>query len=161
MTVSAHRTIGQAAEQAGVSAKSIRLYESRGLLPPAPRSAHGHRLFTDADIEVLRFIARAKAAGLHLSDIKSVLELHGDGHTPCEHVRTTLQQRRSELDRMLAEFAALRDRIQGLLDQDESGADRASGFCAIIQSQPPPTSSPRAADRDDQHDPDSGEHTAG
>lgn len=151
MTVGDHRTIGQAARLAGVSAKSIRLYESRGLLPPAPRSAQGHRLFTQADVETLRFIARAKAAGLQLSEIKTVLELHRDGHTPCEQVRATLGQRLTELDTMLAELSVLRDRIQNLLQHGDAGVDPGSGFCALIQSQPAPA--PGTDQRGRGHDP--------
>lgn len=136
MTVEANWTIGQAAKQAGVSAKSIRFYEARGLLPLAARSAQGHRLFTEADVHTLQFIARAKATGLQLAEIKTVLGLHRDGHIPCEHVRATLWQRLIELDRMLAEFSTLRDRVQSLLQHGAAGADPDSGFCAIIQSQP-------------------------
>ncbi|WP_409473638.1 MerR family DNA-binding transcriptional regulator [Streptomyces sp. HC307] len=40
-------TIGQAAKAAGVTRKAMRVYEARGLLPAAERTAAGYRLYTD------------------------------------------------------------------------------------------------------------------
>ena len=57
-------TVGAAAKAVGVSAKAIRIWEAKGLLPPAGRTEAGYRLFTDDDIEILRFIIRAKTLGL-------------------------------------------------------------------------------------------------
>ena len=37
--------VGEVAEQTGVSRKAIRLYESRGILPRAPRTLSGYRLY--------------------------------------------------------------------------------------------------------------------
>jgi len=53
-------TVGSAAEQTGLSAKAIRLYERKGLLAEAERTEAGYRLFTPDDIAVLHFIRRAK-----------------------------------------------------------------------------------------------------
>lgn len=75
-------TVGAAAKAVGVSAKAIRIWEAKGLLPPAGRTEAGYRLFTDDDIEILRFILRAKTLGLTLSEVKSTLDLHRQGATP-------------------------------------------------------------------------------
>jgi DNA-binding transcriptional MerR regulator len=44
-------TVGEAARRAGVSAKAVRLYESRGILPPAERTEAGYRTYTEGDVE--------------------------------------------------------------------------------------------------------------
>ncbi|WP_435107372.1 MerR family transcriptional regulator [Nocardiopsis synnemataformans] len=62
-------TVGAAAKAAGVSAKAVRLWESKHLLPPAQRTEAGYRLFTDADVAVLCFIRQAKTLGLTLAEI--------------------------------------------------------------------------------------------
>jgi len=59
-------TVGQVARAAGVSAKAVRLYEERGLLPLAERSEAGYRIFTGQDVETTRFIRRARGLGLGL-----------------------------------------------------------------------------------------------
>ncbi len=37
-------TVGRAARRAGLTPKAVRLYESKGLLDPAPRTDAGYRL---------------------------------------------------------------------------------------------------------------------
>ena len=48
--------IGDVAEMAGVSADTVRFYERRRLLPRAPRTGGGFRLFTSDAVERIRFI---------------------------------------------------------------------------------------------------------
>ena len=75
-------TVGAAAAATGVSAKAVRLWESKGLLPAAARTEAGYRLFTEDDLDVLRFIRQAKALGLTLPEIKDIIDLQRDGATP-------------------------------------------------------------------------------
>lgn len=136
MSNSAPVSIGQAAARSGVSAKAIRLYEARGLLPQTTRTATGHRLFHDEDLEVLDFIARAKSAGLRLSEIKTVLELQRAGQAPCGHVIDVLDERVAEIDSRMQSMAALRSRIVELRDQTDRGQEE-SGLCSILSAADP------------------------
>ncbi|ASU81444.1 heavy metal-responsive transcriptional regulator [Nocardiopsis gilva YIM 90087] len=128
-------TIGEAAAMSGVSPKAVRLYEQRGLLPEVRRSSSGYRLFSENHVETLRFITRARTAGLSLGDIGTVLSLQREGHAPCAHVRSALDRRLGELDGIIAELTLLRDRIRRLQDQAPDGQEPEAGFCSIIQSQ--------------------------
>lgn len=101
-------TVGAAAKAAGVSAKAVRLWESKGLLPPAERTEAGYRLFTDDDIAVLRFIRQAKTLGLTLPEIKDIIDLQRDGATPCGHVTELLDAHIADIDRTLTELRQLR-----------------------------------------------------
>jgi MerR family copper efflux transcriptional regulator len=101
-------TVGAAAQAAGVSAKAVRLWEAKGLLPPAERTEAGYRLFTDQDLGILRFIRQAKALGLTLAEIKDILDLQRDGATPCTRVTELLDTRIAEIDRTIADLRALR-----------------------------------------------------
>lgn len=69
--------ISIAAERAGMQIQNLRVYERRGLIEPA-RTPGGTRLYSEADITVLRRIAELLAEGLNLAGIRRVLELEDD-----------------------------------------------------------------------------------
>ena len=69
--------ISVAAERADMQIQNLRVYERRGLLEPA-RTPGGTRLYSEADIVVLRHIADLLADGLNLAGIGRVLELEAE-----------------------------------------------------------------------------------
>ena len=69
--------ISVAAERADMQIQNLRVYERRGLLEPA-RTPGGTRLYSEADIAVLRRIAELLAEGLNLAGIRRVLELEAE-----------------------------------------------------------------------------------
>ncbi len=62
-------TIGQLSELAGVSPKTIRYYESVGVLPPAQRSPARHRMYSAIDIRRLELVRRARALDMGLAEV--------------------------------------------------------------------------------------------
>ena len=69
--------ISVAADRADLPIQNLRVYERRGLLEPA-RTSGGTRLYSEADIVVLRRIAELLAEGLNLAGIRRVLELESE-----------------------------------------------------------------------------------
>jgi MerR family transcriptional regulator, heat shock protein HspR len=69
--------ISVAAERADMQIQNLRVYERRGLIEPA-RTAGGTRLYSEADILVLRRIAELLTEGLNLAGIRRVLELEAE-----------------------------------------------------------------------------------
>jgi len=67
--------IGTAADASGVPAKTIRYYESVGLIPPAQRAQNGYRHYSDTDVQTLMFIQRARSLGFSVEDVASQLGL--------------------------------------------------------------------------------------
>ena len=67
--------IQEVAEETGLTPRSIRYYEERGLLRPAARSEGAYRLYDTSDLEQLRFIKGLRDdAGLSIADIGQILE---------------------------------------------------------------------------------------
>jgi len=67
--------IQEVAEEVGLTPRSIRYYEERGLLKPAARSEGAYRLYDADDVERLRFIKGLRDdAGFSLADIGALLE---------------------------------------------------------------------------------------
>jgi MerR family copper efflux transcriptional regulator len=103
--------IGEAAAAAGLTTKTIRFYEDRGLLPPAERAANGYRNYAHDTVSRLEFIRRSQMAGLTLTQIQDILRIRDSGSTPCSHVRDVLAQQLTELDRQIEELTALRTTV--------------------------------------------------
>ncbi len=116
--------IGELAETAGVSTKTIRYYESIGLLPEPDRTASGYRAYGESGVERLAFIRDAQDSGLTLAEIASVLELKEAGATSCQHTRALLDRHIAELEsqilRLKETHAALSAMAERASDLDPS-----------------------------------------
>lgn len=103
--------IGEAAGAAGLTTKTLRFYEDRGLLPEPDRSANGYRDYGNETVTRLEFIRRGRAAGLTLNQISEILRIRDTGQAPCEHVQQLLAAQLTDLDRRIAELVALRSTV--------------------------------------------------
>ncbi len=133
-------TVGQVARAAGVSTKAVRLYEARGLLPVAARTAAGYRVFQESDVDTVRFIRRVRSLGLGLDAAAEILATHRSGQVPCERTGQLLEQRIAEIDHTLRELRELRATLVAARRTDHTGADRsgdpkstAGGVCPMIE----------------------------
>jgi DNA-binding transcriptional MerR regulator len=72
------------------------------------RTASGYRLYTDAEIARLRFIAIARQLGLHIDQVGEILAAAQGGRRPCRTTNQLLERRISEIDRAIAELSILR-----------------------------------------------------
>lgn len=121
--------ISELARWSGVPAKTIRYYESVGLLPTPARAGNNYRRYDPAVLERLRFIASARSLGFALTDIGALLAARDVGEAPCERVLDALDVQLATLDRRIADLLALRDDLRQLRaegerrprDQGESG----------------------------------------
>lgn len=80
-------TIGQLAQQAGVTVETIRYYERRQLIPEPPRLTSGYRQYAAGDVLRLRFIKRAQELGFSLAEIADLLALRIKSDTVCSEVQ--------------------------------------------------------------------------
>jgi len=104
--------IGELARRAGVTAKAIRFYERKRILPPATRATNGYRLYGDDAVEMLHFIKQAAGLGLTLAEIKDIIAIREGGRPPCTHVHQLLRDKAEELDRKLKDLVDVRQRIR-------------------------------------------------
>ncbi|PKM19452.1 MAG: Cu(I)-responsive transcriptional regulator [Gammaproteobacteria bacterium HGW-Gammaproteobacteria-15] len=122
--------IGQAAEATGLSAKMIRHYEQSGLLQPTQRSAAGYRQYQPKDIEILKFIRRARVLGFSLADIAGLLALWQNPQRSNTVVKQVAQQHLAEVEQKLQELHAMKQTLQQMIAQ--CAAD-GGAHCAILQ----------------------------
>ncbi len=125
--------IGELAAELGMNPRTLRYYEAIGLLPPPRRTPSGYRLYGAAERERLRFIRRARAIGLSLSEIREILQLRDAGRRPCAHVLTMLDRKIALLDRQIRALEAFRRELQALRRRAARGAYRRGAICGIIE----------------------------
>lgn len=129
--------IGELADEVGVNPKTIRYYESIGLLPEPDRTTSGYRDYTPADVERLAFIRRAQRLDLRLDEIGEILALREQGERPCDYVLDAASRHIEELDRRIREMQRARAELSGLLDRaDELPEDQAC-YCNLIEHHTP------------------------
>jgi MerR family transcriptional regulator, copper efflux regulator len=107
-------TIGEAAARSGVPAKTIRYYEHIGLIGAASRGANLYRTYTDADVEMLRFIGRARRLGFSVQDLKQLVALYRDRSRASADVKAIALQHVERIDRKLAELQTVRAALSEL-----------------------------------------------
>lgn len=129
-------TIGFVAKSAGVGTDTVRYYEREGLLSPARRTGSGYRLYSETDVERLRFIRKAKALGFTLEDIAELLRLQdgvigGGSSSRRDRVRARARARIEALDRRIHALSAIRDALASLERQCHGNGPIAG--CPIIE----------------------------
>ena len=124
----ANLTIGSLAAEAGVGVETVRFYQRRGLLAVPPR-AGGIRRYDGRDVDRLRFIKRAQAAGFTLAEISELIALDAGEDRP--RARQLAKARIVALDEKIAELKEARTSLARLAK--ECGEGRA-GPCPIIAS---------------------------
>lgn len=103
--------IGDAAAWSGVPAKTIRYYESVGLIPPATRTGNGYRDYGRADVETLRFIQRSRRLGFSIRDIANLLALWRDRDRASGEVKALAERHIGEVEKRIAELEGIRDTL--------------------------------------------------
>ena len=105
--------IGELAEAADTTTKTLRYYEDQGLLRAAGRTPGGYRDYTTDTLTRIDFIHRGQAAGLTLAQIRQILDIRDHGQAPCNHVRDLLDTRLTDIDRQIHQLQDLRDTLPG------------------------------------------------
>jgi len=122
--------IGQAAKRSNVSAKTIRYYESIGLVAPAHRTASGYRTYSDNDVQTLRFIHHARNLGFSVNEVSMLLDLWRDQNRASADVKTLATAHIAAVDRKIEELQRMRDTLLDLTHRCH-GDDRPD--CPILE----------------------------
>ncbi len=114
--------IGQLARRVNVNVRTLRYYETLGLLPAPQRTETGYRLYSEADERRLRFVLQAKRVGLSLEEIGRILELGRHG-SPCGYVREVVSRHIAEMNARIAKLQALRAELSAAAAAWQEGVE--------------------------------------
>jgi DNA-binding transcriptional MerR regulator len=113
----------------GVSARTLRFYEEKGLLNP--RREGQDRLYSRRDRARLKYVQMGKCVGFSLEEIREMLDLYEAGDRDAGRLRVAhkkfgerivrLERQRVDLDRAIAELAHTRKLIEAMLTARERG----------------------------------------
>jgi DNA-binding transcriptional MerR regulator len=110
--------IGELAAHSGASRRSLRYYESQGLLR-AQRGPNGYRYYDVRSVAVVQRIKELLSIGLPTRVVRTILPCVLDAHSPdfrCPVLRQTLREELERLDDLAADVNTSRQRIGALLD---------------------------------------------
>jgi DNA-binding transcriptional MerR regulator len=98
------------AREAGVSAKTLRYWETRGLLPPPRRTHTNYRLYGETDLE--RVLFKAQSLGLTLAEIRQIFDLARSQKAPCDAVIAWTGEKVRALEQQIRLLRNLKGRLR-------------------------------------------------
>jgi len=113
--------IGELAARAGTTTRTLRYYESRGLLP-ARRNGNGYRTYDEDDLKLLRQIRTLQDFGFDLEETRPFVEClragHPEGDT-CPASLAVYRRKLDELDALIGELRSVREQVGAQLVRAE------------------------------------------
>lgn len=100
-------TAGEFADLAGVSLRTIRFYDSKGLLKPVSHSEAGYRYYNKESLLSLQRIMMLKYLGFSLSQISDMLKADQDVYMQLAQQKELLIQKRLHLDELISNIEIL------------------------------------------------------
>ena len=107
--------IGEASRASGVSAKMIRYYEETGLIPPAGRTGSGYRTYGPKEVQVLRFVRRARDLGFPMEKVADLLALWRDRDRASADVKRLAETQVDALEARIREMQEMKAALQHLV----------------------------------------------
>src|SRR5688500_16505686 len=131
-------TISQVAEKVGLSAKTIRYYESCEVIKPLSRQDNSYRCFTEQDVERLLLVKRARNIGLSLHEIKNIVsECIDKGCLEArQYVANNVSNYIARVDAQIADLETLKRQLQYMQshykEHGQTWQHRTETCCQII-----------------------------
>ena len=126
--------IGELARLANVTPDTIRYYEKQQMIDHEVRTEGGFRLYTDHDLQRLRFIRYARQLGFTLDSIRELLSIRIDPeHHTCLESKSIVQARLDEVEARIQELQTMQRSLQRLNDAC-CGTAHSSIYCSILEA---------------------------
>ncbi|WP_406326698.1 MerR family transcriptional regulator [Streptomyces sp. NBC_01617] len=113
--------IGELAERAGTTTRTLRYYESRGLLP-ARRAVNGYRTYDEDDLRLLQQIRTLQDFGFDLEETRPFVECLRAGHPAgdaCPASLAVYRRKLGELDSLIEQLQSVRAQVGAELARAE------------------------------------------
>ncbi|MCP2001974.1 HTH family transcriptional regulator [Buttiauxella ferragutiae ATCC 51602] len=126
--------IGELARLADVTPDTIRYYEKQQMMDHEVRTEGGFRLYSESDLQRLKFIRYAKQLGFTLETIRELLSIRIDPeHHTCQESKSIVQSRLVEVESKIKELQHMRRSLQRLNDAC-CGSAHSTAYCSILEA---------------------------
>jgi DNA-binding transcriptional MerR regulator len=114
-------TISDLAREFGVTTRTIRFYEEKGLV--TPRREGQKRLYTAADRVRIKLILRGKRIGMTLDESVEVIDMYDPEHNNSEQLHSLIKRVQEKRARLLQQQRDINEMLRGL-DEVQSLCER-------------------------------------
>ncbi|MCA0936394.1 Cu(I)-responsive transcriptional regulator [Vibrio alginolyticus] len=121
--------IGVVSKLTGLSSKSIRLYEDKGIISPPARSESGYREYSENHIQELNLVSRAKNAGFSLQECKEFVQLAQNPNRKSSDVKARTMDKLQEVEEKIAHLFEIKQQLESWVS---SCPGDAKSRCPII-----------------------------
>ncbi|MBE4591258.1 Cu(I)-responsive transcriptional regulator [Vibrio navarrensis] len=121
--------IGAIAKLTGLSSKSIRMYEEKGLISPPLRSDSGYREYGAKHIQELNLISRAKQAGFSLQECKEFVQLAENPERKSSEVKARTKEKLAEVKQKIAHLQEIKQQLESWITACPGNTD---SHCPIL-----------------------------
>lgn len=126
--------IGELAKLADVTPDTIRYYEKQQMMAHEVRTEGGFRLYSESDLQRLKFIRYAKQLGFTLETIRELLSIRVDPvHHTCQESKSIVQSRLLEVESKIRELQHMKRSLQRL-NEACCGSAHSSEYCSILEA---------------------------
>lgn len=133
-------TVKQVAERVGLPSRTVRYYDSIGLVSPGSRSGAGYRLYGPEDEGKLLFVRQAKALGFSLAEIRGLMAAAESGccGAVMPELERLLDAKVTEIDSRIADLRSFRSRLVAYRAGTGSGCgcNGHGAFCECLAEAP-------------------------
>ncbi len=124
----------------GVSAKTIRYYESIGILPSPQRTPNGYRDYNENDLERARFVAGIRSLDLSLDEIAEILAMRDRREAPCRTLLDRIEQRADQIEERIHALRQMEINLRQLhelgLTFPTDDVDGKNCICHLVSERP-------------------------
>ncbi len=106
--------ISDVAKKTGLTKKTIRFYEEKGIITPPARRINGYRSYNTRHIEELSLLRQTRQAGFSLEECREMLQLFNNPARRSADVKQRTLKKITEIEKHIAALIQIRDRLLAL-----------------------------------------------
>ncbi len=127
-----HIKIGELAKRTGCQVVTIRYYEKEGLLGEPERTEGNYRLYSESELERLKFILHCRKHGMKLAEIRDLLHYKDNPKTDCVWITRLIETHLANVEQQIAALLHLKEHLVDLRDKCSGGGSADS--CGILKT---------------------------